>query len=62
MKEIETSELIALCGGSSSSEHDCMWFIQYEANTHQSSGNEDAEKGYWDNWADRYEDCANSLG
>lgn len=56
MKKISTFELISLNGGSGS--YDCMWYLQYEANTHVSSGDEKAEEKYWDNWADRFEECA----
>lgn len=38
MKKISSIELIALNGGSAS-ERDCMWYLQYEAGTHVSSGN-----------------------
>lgn len=54
MKKISTIELISLNGGSAS--HDCMWYLQYEAGTHVSSGNQEMEDAYWDNWADRFED------
>lgn len=56
MKKISTIELISLNGGSAS--HDCMWYLQYEANTHVSSGNQKMEDAYWDKWSDRFEECA----
>ena len=54
MKKISTIELISLNGGSAS--YDCMWYLQYEAGTHVSSGNKEMEEAYWDNWADRFEE------
>lgn len=52
MKKISSIELIALNGGSAS-ERDCMWYLQYEAGTHVSSGNKEMEDAYWDDWAKR---------
>lgn len=56
MKKISTIELTTLNGGAAA--YDCMWYLQYEANTHVSSGDKDMEDAYWDNWADRFEECA----
>lgn len=55
MKQIESIELAALTGGAAAK--DCMSILQDEANTHQSTGNQDLEDKYWVNWADRYYDC-----
>ncbi|MCM1141357.1 MAG: hypothetical protein NC453_22545 [Muribaculum sp.] len=57
MKKITSIELISLNGGTASG-RDCMWYLQYEANTHVSSGNQEMEDAYWDDWADRFEACA----
>ena len=56
MKQIKSIELVALNGGAAAS--DCMLQLQYEANTHQNSGNQKQENAYWDNWAIRFEKCA----
>lgn len=56
MKKITTIELVTLNGGSGT--RDCIWLLQYEAGTHVSSGNEDMEDDYWEDWAVRYEKCA----
>lgn len=56
MKKISSIELVALNGGSAS-ERDCMWYLQYEANLHQHSGNQEMEEIYWDKWATRFEEC-----
>lgn len=55
MKQISYTELLSIYGGASGS--NCMKILQYEASTHLSTGNEQAEKEYWDYWADRYADC-----
>lgn len=59
MKQLDSIELISLFGGVA--QQDCMWLLQYEANTHVSSGNKDMEKKYWANWEKRYDDCVGTL-
>lgn len=61
MKKITSMELATLNGGAASYE-DCMWYLQYESGTHVSSGNEEMENAYWEEWGKRFEDCANSKG
>ena len=60
MNKFSIKELLSLNGGTSD-QKDCMWYLQYEANTHLSTGDEDMEKKYWDDWAIRYEKCSQSL-
>ncbi len=55
MKQIKSIEQVALNGGAAAS--DCMSLLQYEVNTHQSSGNKDWEDAYWDHWSDRFYEC-----
>ncbi len=55
MKQIKSIELVALNGGAAAS--DCMSQLQYEANTHQNSGNKEQDDAFWDNWANRFEKC-----
>lgn len=59
MKQIESIELVALNGGTAA--NDCMSQLQYEANTHQNSGNKEQDDAFWDNWADRFEKCAGAA-
>lgn len=59
MKQLSLDELLCLKGGASVDQN-CMWLLQYEANTHVNSGDEDAEEKYWKKWAERFENCANS--
>lgn len=59
MKQIKSIELIALNGGTAAS--DCMSQLQYEANTHQNSGNQKLENAFWDDWADRFEKCVGAA-
>lgn len=56
MKQIKSIELVTLNGGATA--YDCMTLLQYEASTHQSSGNKEIEDAYWEDWADRFEQCA----
>lgn len=58
MKTLTSYELLHVLGGSSSSAMDCAHLLQYEAATHQSSGNEEWEDDYWDDWGRRFEECA----
>lgn len=55
MKQVKFIELIKLNGGATGS--DCMKFLQQEANTHKDSGNQALENAFWDNWADRFDEC-----
>ena len=59
MKKIKSIDLIALNGGSAA--YDCETLLQIEANTHQDSGNQELEDAYWDDWADRFEECAGAA-
>ena len=59
MKEIKSIELVNLNGGAAA--YDCMTLLQFEANTHQNSGNKELEDAYWDDWADRFEACAGAA-
>ena len=60
MKRILLNELLSLNGGTSA-QQDCMWYLQYEANTHLDTGNEKQEDLYWKDWLNRYEECSQSL-
>lgn len=44
MKQIKSIELVALNGGAAAS--DCMSQLQYEANTHQNSGNKEQDDAF----------------
>lgn len=52
-------ELVALNGGAAA--YDCMTLLQYEANTHQNSGNTEMEDAYWDDWGARYDACVGAA-
>lgn len=45
MKQIKSIELVVLNGGAAAS--DCISQLQYEANTHQNSGNQKQENIFW---------------
>lgn len=59
MKQITSIELLALNGGAAG--YDCMTLLQYEANTHRNSGDEELENAFWDEWADRFEMCVGII-
>ncbi|MBR8703956.1 hypothetical protein [Porphyromonas levii] len=60
MRELNSFELSNLLGGSASSAN-CVSRLQGEANTHRDSGNQEFENAYWDDWADRWDECVASL-
>ena len=60
MKKINIFDMMSLFGGAA--EVDCKKEVQDKAFAHEKNPNEKEEKDFWDEWADEFEDCANSKG